>query len=664
MRRVLDPVRILAANRSLGRLVLAFCVFTIGEWAYVTALAIDAFRRDGAIAVGFVGLRLFFAAISSLFSITWVEKHSAKSIMTAVVCLRIVLVATSAGLAAAGSPLAPLLILVSVDAIVSAAYRPAQSALLPALARTPTELAASAAGLSTVKIISQALGAAAAGSLLTVTTPASVFAGAAILFAGVGLLVTRLPRTAAAAASATAAGAASNGGVLGTVRETFSVIRDHRVTGIVVVSGLRTFVRGMWIAVAVIVSLRLLHAGSAGVGLLMLAAGLGSLTALPLVTTLIYRPRLGTPIALALVACGVPLAVVAGIPVFVVALIVIAAWGVGMVVADVASSAVLYRLLDTPVLPRITSAIESAKLALEGVGAFLGPALVTWLGIRPALVAAAVPLPVVVAMGWKQLHRVDASAGERHRLLGMLHAVPCLQPLDVASLEALVGRCTRVTVPDGATVVRQGDEGDRFYVVLDGSADVLVDGFFVGNVGIGGSFGERALLRNVPRMASVVAREEMHLVAVRREDFLAVVTSNDGELAEQDTTEHRPATRGASQRDRVELLSRVSLLSHLDNRALGELAAVSVVDEWASGASIIRQGDDGDRFFVLVDGRAVVCVEGEAVAELRPGDQFGEIAILHDVRRQADVVAASQASTLSVHRDALVPALRSRLLLG
>jgi CRP-like cAMP-binding protein len=658
-RRVLEPVHTLLGNRSLTWLLGAFSLFTVAEWGYVTALAIYAFRQNGAIAVGLVGLRLFFAALSSLFTVSWVERHSSRTILTGVAVLRLLVVAASAALAATGAPLAPLLVLVGIDAVVSAPYRPAQSALLPVMARTPTELAASAAGLSTVKTISQALGALLAGSLLTVISPASVFSGAAVMFAGVGALTIRFPDWCAARGEPRQPGA-----IRRTAQETFAVIRSHRVTGIVVVSALRTFVRGMWVAIAVIVSLRLLHAGSAGVGLLMLAAGIGSLTAIPLVSTLIYRPRLGTTTAAALIACGVPLAVVAGIPLFGVAFVVVAAWGVGMVVADVATSTLLYRLLDAPVMPRVTGAIESAKLALEGLGAFVGPALVSWTGVRPALLVAAVPLPVVVVAGWGVLHRVDRSAGERHRLLGVLHRVPCLQPLDVASLEALAGGVSRIAVPKGTNVVRQGDRGDNFYVVVTGTADVVVDGFLVGDVGPGGSFGERALLRDVARMATVVSRDDMQLLAVSREDFVAAVTNRDGLGRPTYADWAWSETGGGSRRDRIEALCRVSLLSHLDSETIDALAAVSVVERWAPNVSIVRRGDEGDRFFVLLDGRAVVSVEGRVLAELCPGDHFGEIAILHDVPRQADVVTASSAATLSLHRDALLPAVRSRLLLG
>ncbi len=355
---------------------------------------------------------------------------------------------------------------------------------------------------------------------------------------------------------------------------------------------------------------------------------------------------------------------VAGIPLLDVALVLVAAWGIGMAVADVATLSVLHRLLAAPLLPRVTAAIESAKLALEGIGAFLAPVLVDAIGVRGALVVAAAPLPVVVALGWRTLHRVDATASARSRVLTLLHAVPCLHPLDMAALDALAGRVTAASVPAGSEVVTQGEPGDAFYMVDSGHADVLIDGYVVGVVGPGDSFGERALLRDTARTATVRATGAMDLLRLSREDFLAALTGQeDGEMARYG--DPAPSVDAEwSRRRRIELLSRVSLLSHLDSRALESLADSSVVDRWDEGATIVRQGEEGDRFYVLLDGRARVSVGAFFVAELHPGDQFGEIALLHDVPRRAEVSASTPVVTLSLGRESFVPAVRSRIVQG
>ena len=657
--RLVEPLRVLFGNRSLRWLVIGFAAMTLAEWGYVTALAVDAFRSHGSVAVGLVGFRLFIASVGSLFNVRYLDRHPRGRVLTAIAGTRGAIVATSAALAATGAPLTPLLVLVALDAVVSAPYRPAQSAMLPVLARTPRELAAAAAGMSTVKTLSQALGAIAGGFLLVVTSPAVIFAGAAIFMLTAAVATNQFGGTPIRLSTA---GAST--GIRGLLRDTGSVVRHPYVGGILVVSGLRTFVRGMWIAVAVIASLRLLHAGSAGVGLLMLAAGVGALAAVPLSAALIGRRRIGGPTILAFVACGVPLVVIAGIPLFDTALFLVAAWGVGMAVADVATFSLLHRLLDTPLLPRVTGAIESAKLALEGLGALVGPLLASTLGIRWALALAGLPLPVVVVAGRKLLHRLDATAGDRAQVLTLLHAVPFLESLDMASLESLVGRLVHLKVPAETEVVRQGQDGDCFYIVRTGTADVLVDGFLVGSVTPGGYFGERALLRNVPRMATVRSREPMELLALGRADFVTALTGQEGATTGLAPARAHPDACELTLRQRVEVLSQVSLLSHLDSGALRQLAAHSRVEQWSEGALVVKEGDEGDRFFVLLEGRAVVSAGSRAVSELLPGDQFGEIALLHGVPRRADVTVTSPSTTMSLPREAFVSAVRSRVLAG
>ncbi|MGD0440314.1 MAG: cyclic nucleotide-binding domain-containing protein [Acidimicrobiales bacterium] len=657
--RLVEPLRVLFGNRSLRWLVIGFAAMTLAEWGYVTALAVDAFRSHGSVAVGLVGFRLFIASVGSLFNVRYLDRHPRGRVLTAIAGTRGAIVATSAALAATGAPLTPLLVLVALDAVVSAPYRPAQSAMLPVLARTPRELAAAAAGMSTVKTLSQALGAIAGGFLLVVTSPAVIFAGAAIFMLTAAVATNQFGGTPIRLSTA---GAST--GIRGLLRDTGSVVRHPYVGGILVVSGLRTFVRGMWIAVAVIASLRLLHAGSAGVGLLMLAAGVGALAAVPLSAALIGRRRIGGPTILAFVACGVPLVVIAGIPLFDTALFLVAAWGVGMAVADVATFSLLHRLLDTPLLPRVTGAIESAKLALEGLGALVGPLLASTLGIRWALALAGLPLPVVVVAGRKLLHRLDATAGDRAQVLTLLHAVPFLESLDMASLESLVGRLVHLKVPAETEVVRQGQDGDCFYIVRTGTADVLVDGFLVGSVTPGGYFGERALLRNVPRMATVRSREPMELLALGRADFVTALTGQEGATTGLAPARAHPDACELTLRQRVAVLSQVSLLSHLDSGALRQLAAHSRVEQWSEGALVVKEGDEGDRFFVLLEGRAVVSAGSRAVSELLPGDQFGEIALLHGVPRRADVTVTSPSTTMSLPREAFVSAVRSRVLAG
>lgn len=650
---VAEPLKILRGNRSLVLLVGAFAALTVGEWGYVTALAIDALHRDGPIAVGIVGFRLFFAALGTITSLPYVERHPGGRTLSAVAGVRAALIGGSACAAAAGAPIEALLVLVAIDAFISGAYRPAQSTMLPVLSRSPRELSASAAGISIVKTLAQAVGGATGGLLLTAVPPYWVFGGAAMLLVFAAIATLRLSRLRIPTPITLHPSRLRERS-----RATIETLREPHVTPLLAVSGLRTFVRGMWLAVAVIASIRLLKAGPTGVGLLMVAAGLGSLAAVPLSGALIQRTRLGAAAGLALIASGIPLGVIAAVPRLDIAFVLIVAWGVAMAVADVTTLSLLYRVLDLPLLPRVTTLIESSKLGLEGLGGLLAPVLVSSFNVRTALVVAAIPLPLTVLIGWPLLHRLDASASERTHVLSLLHGVPCLEPLDMASLGLLATAVVITQVDAGVDVVRQGEPGDAFYVVKEGTAEVLVDGYEIGTITAGGSFGERALLRAVPRTATVRSVGSMQLLAISRENFLGGITGQEvtqlANVAGRSWLELPPA----------EVLANLSVFSHIDAGALRDVARRAALEDWPAGAPLIQQGDEGDRFYVVLDGKASVFVDGRAVAEVHPGDQLGEIALLHGVPRTATVVAMTPMKTLSLHRDDFAQALRSRLIVG
>jgi CRP-like cAMP-binding protein len=263
------------------------------------------------------------------------------------------------------------------------------------------------------------------------------------------------------------------------------------------------------------------------------------------------------------------------------------------------------------------------------------------------------------------LHRVDASAGERALMLEMLHGVPVLAPLDMASLDALIGRLTPMYIPAAGTdIVRQGEAGDRFYIVEEGEAEVLVDGFVVAVLGPGTGFGERALLRNVTRTATVRSRRAMRLLVLPREDFLDALTGQESHFTEWGGPKDTRTRMDWNDRALARVLSGVPVFSHLDSGELVSLAREADVERWAEGAAIIRQGENGDHYYVLLEGRASVAVNGTKVTELLPGDPFGEIAMLHRVPRRADVVATSPAATMCLGRDSFSPALIERFLSG
>jgi hypothetical protein len=158
-----------------------------------------------------------------------------------------------------------------------------------------------------------------------------------------------------------------------------------------------------------------------------------------------------------------------------------------------------------------------------GLGAALAPALIAWIGIRWSLVVTGAFLPILAGVTWPRLLQIDAES-KPPEAAGLLERIPIFAPLPAPQLELLAARVEPVEVTSGSKVIRQGDPGDRFYVVESGSFEVSVDGAEVGTLGPGDFFGEIALLRDVPRTATVTARADGRLLALGREEFLAAVT--------------------------------------------------------------------------------------------------------------------------------------------
>lgn len=633
----------LLGNARLARLLSAFAALTLSEWTAVTALSIYAYRVDGALGVGLVGFRFVPGALSSALLAPIVDHRG--GILTRIAVARMVLIAAAAGAVAGGLDLALVIVLMALDATIAAPYRPAQSRLLPTLARTPRELTAAAAGISMAKTLGQALGAVAGGLAVAVVAPSAAIAGAAVLMALAAMLSTGLN------ASTTA------GGNLALLRAGIDAIphvfRHREAAPLVLASGLRTLTRGLWTALLVVVALRMLRLGPSGVGLLSGAVGVGALAGLPLAGSMIGRSRLGKPCALSFIGVGVTVSLVGAAGVTTVIAVLAACWGASMAVSDSTSLSLLTRLLDSSTLTRTVGVMESLKLGAEGVGALVAPALVGLFGIRPALVLAGLPLPLLVVFAVPRMRRADDVAVDRGRLVSLLHGVSVFRALDMASLETLAASRETVLVPAGDAVLREGEPGDRFFVIEAGEAEVVVQGFPIGRVGAGEGFGERALLRNAVRTATVRALTPLALLAFDRAAFLYAVTGRPGDAHEPAGPPSVPTGPDARSRTVPDMLADQAPFRGLPRSALERIASAAIVEHWSTGADVIREGDAGDAMFVVLSGRAHAVQAGVMVVEFLPGDCFGQIAALHSVTRTATVTALEPLTTCRIASEAL-----------
>jgi MFS family permease len=300
--------------------------------------------------------------------------------------------------------------------------------------------------------------------------------------------------------------------------------RDLRVlTGVLTGQALTA---GCINVLVVVTALGLLDLGQGGVGLLDAAVGIGGLVGAVVAMPLVGRKRLAVPLVLGALLWGLPLVAIALEPETAVAFLAFAVIGIGNTLVDVAGFTLLQRIAPDDLLARVFGVVETLFYLAIGVGSLLAPLLVESLGIRPALVAVGLMLPVLVAVLGRRILAVDAAATVPAHEVELLRLLPMFSPLSPLAVERLARQAIPLEVSAGAQVITQGDPGDRFYAIDDGEFGVFVNGARMATLRRGDGFGEIALLRDQPRIATVVAETDARLYALERDVFLAAVTGH------------------------------------------------------------------------------------------------------------------------------------------
>jgi MFS family permease len=517
-------------NPNLRRLQLAWAGSTIGYWSYGIALAVYAYQAGGAAAVGLVGLiRILPSALASPFAALLADRFPRRQVMVLADVVRAAALVLAGLAIVLGLPVGLVYALSAVFSLASSTFRPAQAALLPSLANSPEELTAANVASSTIESVGIFLGPALGGVLLAATSTPVVFFVAAGTLVWSAVLVGRI-QVVAAAEQPTARAGGFTGELLAGFR---AVGADGRLRLLVGLFSAQTLVGGILNVLLVVVALEVLAIGEAGVGYLNSAVGVGGLLGALVALGLASR-RLAPGFALGLLLWGLPIALVGIWPSLWLALLLLGLVGVGNTLVDVAGQTLLQRAVADEVLARAFGVLESLLLGTLALGAALAPALISALGIRLALLATGLFLPVLALLSWRRLVSIDAAARPPDRELALLRAVPIFAPLPAPTLEGLASHLVRLGVPAGTRLFQQGDRGDRFYIIAAGEAEVAVNGQHK-TLGSGDYFGEIALLRDLPRTASVSAQTDLELYALGREEFVAAVAGHPPSTEAADT---------------------------------------------------------------------------------------------------------------------------------
>src|SRR5262249_6278573 len=309
--------------------------------------------------------------------------------------------------------------------------------------------------------------------------------------------------------------------------------REPRLRLLIALYGAQCLVAGALGVFVVAIALQLLGLGTAGVGLLQAACGIGALVGAAVSLSLVSRARVATDFAIGLVLWGVPLLLIGAVPTALVAALALGLVGVGNTMVDISAMTLLQRAAPADVSGRVFGCLESVIVGSLALGALLAPALIASLGIRGALLVIGAFLPILSVLRWRSLSRIDEGSRVPEERVDALRTVPFLSPLPLQTLEYLGGTLTDVKLTAGQTLFEAGGHGDRFYLLHDGTIEIdLPQGTKIEHAP--GYVGEIALLRDIPRTATVRAQTNASLWALERDDFLDAVTGHARSRASAD----------------------------------------------------------------------------------------------------------------------------------
>ncbi len=515
---------------DLRRLEIAWTLSIAAQWALIVALLVYAYDLGGAFGIGLLGLaRTLPTLVGVPLATTLGDRQSRIRVLIGIYLTALASAVVAAVALAMDAGLIAIMAVAAVNAIATAAIRPLQNAIIPGLARSADELVASNVASSTGEGIGLLVGPAFAGILLTFGTPAAAVAGAVgMALATVAVTQIRPDRRVRPVdrPDVTAPDRAARTGSPGVLAGFSALRRMPTVLLVVAVFGVQPFVRGALTVLIVVASIELLGLGDPGVGLLNAAIGLGGIVGSVGTILLVGQHRLALVFLLALVLWGLPISVMGLVPLAWIAVAAMVVVGLANAVLDVAGFTTLQRIVPNDVRASVLGVFEGNVAAMAAIGGIVAPVLLSAFGIAGALIVTGAILPLAVAVTARGVLKSDDIALVPERQCQLLRGVAMFAPLPMSAIEELADNLVPLTFGPGETLMRTGDVGDRFLLIDSGTIQVEADGAAVRTIGPGGYCGEIALLRGIPRTATVRTMTDVTAFGLSSLDFVAVVTGD------------------------------------------------------------------------------------------------------------------------------------------
>jgi MFS family permease len=516
--RAASPYRGVLAVRDARSLIGASAASQLGDWLYNAALLGYVYSATGSAAwVGAATVaRLLPYVLLGLVGGAIADRYPLRTVLLVGDLLRMLLMVALAAVVALDGPVGLVIALTMLASVAGCAEKPAALAFLPRLVGE-SRLGAANALLHTVQDLGTVLGPAIGALLLAVGPDFVAFLANGATFAVSALLILTIGLRGGSAAAPAGALAHMAHGMRMALATPFAIPLFLVVAMVELTYGAQT-------VQLVVYAEQSLDLGSGGYGLLLTALGVGGLLSATVNARLATSRRVALAIvATGAVACATQL-VYAGTDLAAIALAVTVIGGAGLVACEVVAETTLARIVPSEALGRVMGVFDAFSVLAMVAGALLAPVLIDWTSLDASFLilgGAAVLVTLACLLALRGLDAVSARRAEAvASRMAVIRGLPVTEGAPQLVLERLASAAQTCPLPPGVDVLVQGAPAHAFYVVVDGRVVVHRDGSKVVHLGAGDSFGERGLLDNAPRNATVTTETDTTVLRVEGEALL------------------------------------------------------------------------------------------------------------------------------------------------
>jgi MFS family permease len=508
-----------ASNRALSRLLVAYLAIILAEYGEWIALLVYAYERGGAATAGLIAVVQLIPSslLAPLISARGARFGVARMLLASYVAAALALACCAATILLGAPALAVYASAVGFTVSLGVA-RPLHSVMMPLVVRRPEELTTANVATSWCEGLGTLAGPAIAGALISAEGPGLAVAVLAAVCLAAPLLARVHPLRAGAQVQ--------DGGEAGAWKDLIAaakvIVSRPNTRALLAYPAGAAAIEGAIDLLVVLLAVKILMIGAGGAGYLSAAFGAGGLIGGAAAVGLVGR-RLAVPLAGAALLGGLALAALALASTTIVAVVLLVIVGASRTVQSVAAQTLLQRSTPLDVIVCVFALIESMRDVGLAFGALVVPVLVSIGGTDTAFIGMASFAPIAVLATAGRLRRIDEHASIPVVEMGLLRNLEIFAALPAAPLETLAREAIHLAVPGQTPIIREGQQGDRYYAITDGEVVVSRGDAEIGRMGRGEGFGEIALLYPVTRTATVIATEDTTLLSIDRDAFLTAL---------------------------------------------------------------------------------------------------------------------------------------------